>query len=67
MHKKSFLKIIIPILYTAAILALVLYQWDKQQIIRHGESNPVYRNLMEYPAYVRHGFDIKEIREIQDR
>ena len=60
----SFKRILIPVIYTAAILALVIYQWNEQIIVWQGKSSPLYRNLMDYPAYVRQGFDLTEIQNI---
>jgi len=65
-QKQTLVNILIPLFYTAAILALVFYQWNEQMIVWQGGSSPLYRNLMDYPAYIRHGFDIEEIMDIED-
>ena len=63
--KKAPIKILLPVFYTAAIFALVLYQWNEQLIVWQGGTDSFFKNLMEYPAYIRHGFDPAEIKNIQ--
>ena len=63
-QQKTLLNILIPVLYTVAILVVVLYQWNKQIIIHQGGSSPLFQNLMAYPAYVKNGFDLAEIQQI---
>ncbi|MCL2043011.1 MAG: ATP-binding protein [Treponema sp.] len=63
-QKQAFIKFLVPVLFTAAILALVSYQWHVQMVVWQGGSSPLYRNIMEYPAFVRHGFDLLEIQDM---
>jgi signal transduction histidine kinase/DNA-binding response OmpR family regulator len=45
-------------------MAVVFYTWNEKNIIRRGGSGPLYRNLMELPAYVRRGFDPSDITKV---
>jgi len=56
-HNKGWLKIFIPVFYLVAMILLILYVWNRQSSIRQGGDGPLYRNLMECPAFVRRGFD----------
>jgi len=49
--------ILISVLYLMAMSLVVLYVWNEQSSIRRGGDGPLYRNLMDCPAYVRRGFD----------
>jgi signal transduction histidine kinase/DNA-binding response OmpR family regulator len=51
------LRIIIPVCYAILMIVVVLSVWNWQSSIRRGGESPLYRNLMDYPAYVRRGFD----------
>ena len=57
-------KLLIPLIYTIVILILVIYQWNEQILVWQDGSGPLFRNLMDFPAYVRHGFDPAEIQTI---
>ncbi|MDR0497570.1 MAG: response regulator [Treponema sp.] len=45
-------------------MVVVFYQWNEKNIIRRGGNGPLYRNLMEQPAYVRRGFNHDEITTV---
>ena len=62
-NKTKLAKIIVPFLYSAAILAVVLYQLNEQNLIRRGGDSPLFRDLMESPAYIKRGFDPADIRK----
>jgi len=57
--KKDFwlYNILISIIYLMVMSVVVFYVWNGQKSIRRGGDGPLYRNLMDYPAYVRRGFD----------
>jgi signal transduction histidine kinase/CheY-like chemotaxis protein len=57
-------KILIPALYVAAMLLVVIYVWNSQTTVRRARTHGLFRNLMEYPAYVRRGFDPLEIHSV---
>jgi signal transduction histidine kinase/CheY-like chemotaxis protein len=57
-------KILIPAFYTVAMILVMLYVWNGQSVIRRNRSEGLYRNLMEYPAYVRRGFDLSGIETV---
>jgi hypothetical protein len=59
--KLKVIKYLIPLFYSAAILAIVLYQLSEQRVFRQGADNPNFTNLMEYPAYVKRGFNPSDI------
>ena len=58
---KKLSKYLVPAFYSAVMLLMVIYAWNDQIIIRRGMSCPLYRNLMESDIYIRRGFDIDEI------
>ena len=66
MQKNSLQKIFIPAFYVAAVVLVVLYAWNEQSAIRRGGSGELYRNLMDYPAFIRRGFDPAEIASLRD-
>lgn len=51
-------------MYLAAIALVVLYQLQEQNLVRLRGGTPLYRNLMEAPAYIRRGFDPRDITAI---
>ncbi|MDR0554092.1 MAG: response regulator [Treponema sp.] len=57
-------KTFIPVLYTAAMVLIVFSVWNSQNQARRARSGGLFRNLMEYPAYVRRGFDPSQIRSV---
>jgi hypothetical protein len=57
-------KLLIPVLYTAAMVLVVIYVWNSQIAIRRASSGGLFRNLMEYPAFVRRGFDPAQIQSV---
>ncbi|GHV39153.1 hypothetical protein AGMMS49546_10730 [Spirochaetia bacterium] len=59
-------RILSPILYSAAVLLVVLSVVNEYAAVRRGGSSPLYRNLMDYPAFVRYGFDLESIQKIPD-
>jgi hypothetical protein len=59
--KLKIVKYLIPLFYSIAILAVVIYQLGEQRVFRHGRDNPNFRNLMEYPAYIKRGFNPSDI------
>ena len=63
MQRQTLERFLIPLLYTAGILVFVLFQGIQQAGVLQGGS-PLYRNLMDYPAYIRHGFDLAEIQSL---
>jgi signal transduction histidine kinase len=46
------------------MLLVVYFVWNSQYRIQQGRDGPLYRNLGEYPAWIRHGFDPAELTEI---
>jgi len=60
------LKYIIPLFYFIAVIVMIIFQWTVQSNIRNGSGSPIYRNLMEGAAYIRHGFDPAEIYSVPD-
>jgi biotin transporter BioY len=54
-------KYLIPLFYSIAILVIVFYQVSGQRVLRQGTDNPNFRNLMDYPAYVKRGFNPSDI------
>ncbi|MDR2483124.1 MAG: response regulator [Treponema sp.] len=59
---KKHVRFLIPLLYAAGMLALVFSVWKWQNAVRQGGETALYRNLMDYPAYVRRGFDPAELQ-----
>jgi len=57
-------KFLILAFYLVTMLSITLYEWNEQNTIFRGSDNPIYRNLMECPAYIRRGFDPMEINKI---
>jgi len=49
--------IITSVLYLMVMSLVVVYGWNEQKSIRRSEDRPLYRNLMDCPAYVRWGFN----------
>jgi hypothetical protein len=46
------------------MLLVVYFVWNSQYRIQQGGDGPLYRNLREYPAWIRHGFDPNDITDI---
>ena len=63
-HKLS--KFLTPAFYFAAMVLMVFYAWNEQIIIHKSGSSPLYRNLMNSPAYIRRGFDPADILKIPE-
>ena len=59
--KQAWSKILVPVIYSAAILVMVLFQWNTQISVRRGGSGPLYHNLMEEAAYLKRGFNPEEL------
>jgi class 3 adenylate cyclase len=55
--KKTLLQFLIPVLYSAAILLIIVNQFSTHNAIRRGGDGPLYKNLMEQSAYIKRGFD----------
>jgi len=64
MNKQTLIQFLIPLFYAVVIVLIVFYAWNDQKTIREGGSSPLYRNLMQYPAYVRRGFDSAELKTV---
>ena len=62
----KWLKFLIPIFYLVAMLLMMFHVWNEQTSIRRGGDGPLYRNLMDCPAFVRRGFDLAYTAEIPD-
>jgi hypothetical protein len=62
--RQNLLKILIPAFYLAAMALVVLSAWNEQKTVRQGGGSPLYRNLMDKPAFIREGFDPEELRKI---
>ena len=63
---KISLRYLIPVFYFTAISLMVIYQWSWQSSIRNGSDSPIYRNLMENSAFIRHGFDKNQLLKIPE-
>ena len=61
MHNKRLPQFAFPVFYSVVMLLMLLYLWNEYNTVQRGESGPLYRNLMEYPAYVRRGFEQADI------
>ncbi|GHV69113.1 hypothetical protein AGMMS49928_10390 [Spirochaetia bacterium] len=59
-------RILSPVLYSTAVLLVALSVANEYAAVRRGGSSPLYRNLMDYPAFVRYGFDPESIQKIPD-
>jgi hypothetical protein len=46
------------------MLWITFYEWNGQNAIFRDSGSPIYRNLMECPAYIRRGFDPMENNKI---
>jgi signal transduction histidine kinase len=58
-------KYLLPVLYLAAALAMLIYVWnDKNSVYRDGE--PFYINLREAKAYAKEGFNRQELGLVPD-
>jgi len=62
--KTQLVKFFILAFYLATMLSITLYEWNEQNAIFSGGGSPIYRNLMDCPAYIRRGFDPNEINKI---
>jgi hypothetical protein len=62
--KRTHKQFLLLALYIAAMAALMYNGWRKTRIIRTGGGSHIYRNLMDNPAYIRHGFDSAQLRTI---
>jgi len=50
--------VFISILYLVVMSLMMFFIWNDQNSVRRGGGDgPLYRNLMDYPAYIRRGFD----------
>jgi len=61
---KFSLRYFIPVFYFMAILLMVIFQWSWQSYIRNGSGSPIYHNLMENSAFIKHGFDKNQLSNI---
>ena len=43
---------------------MVIFQWSWQSYIRNGSGSPIYHNLMENSAFIRHGFNKEQLFKI---
>jgi len=59
-NKKTISKFLLPAFYTITILLILLNLWNQQKSIRTGGDGPLYRNLMEQPAFIKRGFNIND-------
>jgi hypothetical protein len=66
MRKQNLSRYFVIIFYAAAMLAAVLYAYNKQNNDKRGGNSPIYRNLRECPTYARKGFDPADLRRIPD-
>jgi len=64
--KQKLSKFTIPIFYSLVMLFVIFYQWNQQSTIRKGGSQPIHQNLADMPAYVKRGFDIAELKRIDE-
>ena len=63
---KKISKFLVPALYSAVMLLMVIYAWNKQSDVRRGMSGPLYQNLMNSDVYIRRGFDLAEILNVPE-
>ena len=60
--KQKLYQFLIPILYLAVLAVVVFFAWNGQNAVRRGQnSSPLYRNLMGNPAFIRRGFNPREL------
>ncbi|MCL2043993.1 MAG: ATP-binding protein [Treponema sp.] len=59
-------KYLVPAFYSAVMLLMIIYAWNKQSVVRSGMNGPLYQNLMETEIFIRRGFDAAEISNIPD-
>ncbi|MDR0444338.1 MAG: helix-turn-helix domain-containing protein [Treponema sp.] len=58
------LKNLSPVIYAAAMVLMIFYVWNEQNIIRRSGSGPLYHNLMDGPVWIRRGFEPAELNTI---
>ena len=63
---KKLSKYFVPAFYSAVMLLMIVYAWNKQSEVSRGMSGPLYQNLMEAEVYIRRGFDRAEIRNVPE-
>jgi hypothetical protein len=63
-NQRRLLQVFVPVVYSVIMLLVVFYMWRDQYLARQGGDGPLYRNLREYPAWIRHGFDPADIDEV---
>jgi len=63
-NKTHLSKFLILAFYLITMLSITFYEWNEQNAIFSGSGSPIYRNLMECPAYIRRGFYPLEINKI---
>ena len=55
------LKYIISAVYLIVVLLMLFSVWQNKNILLQGRDSPLYRNLRDSPAYVKHGFSPDEL------
>ena len=43
--------------FLISMVLVVFYVWNEQNKVNRGGDGPLYHNLMDYPAYIKRGFD----------
>ncbi|MHC6202142.1 ATP-binding protein [Breznakiellaceae bacterium SP9] len=60
-------RVVIPVIYTVVILVVALFVFNGQIAKRNSHNPYFYKNLMDYPAYAKVGFTMRDITEIPNR
>ena len=54
------------VFFWLAMLAVVFYAWNEQSTARGMRAGPLYRNLMDFPSYIKRGFNSEDTKKITD-
>ena len=60
-YRQTLSKFIVPVLYSAIILIMVLYELNQQNITRNDKNSYLFQNLMDNPAFIKKGFNTDDI------
>jgi len=62
-YKKKLSMFLFFALYGLVILGMFFFAWNEQNVFRRGGKSPLYRNLRDCPAFVKRGFDTRELEK----
>ncbi|MCL2443740.1 MAG: histidine kinase [Treponema sp.] len=57
LNKQKLLKFIIPFVYVAAVVLMIVFSWNHEKAVLK-ETSPLFIDLTESPVYIRQGFSL---------